>query len=127
MRLIDADALMVQVTEEKRRAPSWDYAVGYRDAINRVQCMITESPTVDPRDTFPEALAKIYGAHARRVCRGCGKTPEEIPEYVRAAEYSEFASPTIAVIEGEGTYNPKTGKFWCTDCYIKAKCPANDF
>ena len=127
MRLIDADALMIQVTEEKREAPNWDYAVGYCDAIKRVECMIGEAPTVDPNDTFPEDSAKVYSARERRVCRGCGKKPEELPEYVQMVENGEFTSPTLAVIQGEGTYNPKTGKFWCTDCYIKAKCPANDF
>ena len=127
MRLIDADALMIQVTEETREAPTWDYAAGYCDAIKRVACMIGEAPTVDPSGTFPEASAKVYSARERRVCRGCGKKPEELPEYVQMAERGEFASPVMAVIQGEGTYNPRTGKFWCTDCYIKAGCPTNDF
>ena len=46
MRLIDADALMHRMLEEKREAPNWDYAVGYCDAIKRVECMIGEAPTV---------------------------------------------------------------------------------
>ena len=53
MRLIDADALMYRVTEETREAPNWDYAVGYRDAINRVQCMIGEAPTVAEDSNVP--------------------------------------------------------------------------
>lgn len=55
-------------------------------------------------------------------CKGCGKTPDAIPEYVVACrDYG--CTPTEYVQRGEGTYNPKTGQFWCTECYIKVGMP----
>jgi hypothetical protein len=72
------------------------------------------------------------------LCRGCKKPPHEISEYVnavRAEGYcpSQFlADPNgkpmrneaaIFVKREEGTYNPETGWFWCTACYIKAGQP----
>ena len=56
-------------------------------------------------------------------CKGCGKTPEQLVEYKMLAEDCGYSSATEAVIEEEGTYNPNTGLFWCTDCYIKAGQP----
>lgn len=56
------------------------------------------------------------------VCKGCGKSPDEIPEYVLLANELEL-TPNLAVITEEGTYNRRTGRFYCTDCYIKAGMP----
>ena len=56
-------------------------------------------------------------------CKGCGKKPEEIPEYVELAKDYDYPSAMIAVIEEEGTYNPRTKAFYCTPCYIKAGMP----
>lgn len=56
------------------------------------------------------------------VCKGCGKRPSEIAEYVNLGELY-CCSPADAVIDNEGTYNPKTGQFYCTSCYIKAGMP----
>jgi hypothetical protein len=57
------------------------------------------------------------------ICIGCGKEPHEIPEYVELAEREEFLSPRLAVINEEGTYNPRNGHFWCTTCYISNGMP----
>lgn len=55
-------------------------------------------------------------------CSGCGLPPEQIGEYIGiAAEYD--ITPTQFVILEEGTYNPVSGHFWCTDCYIEAGVP----
>lgn len=56
-------------------------------------------------------------------CIGCGKTPDEIDEYIEGAkEYGE--TPTDYCIAEEGTYNKFIkNKFYCTSCYIKAGMP----
>lgn len=59
----------------------------------------------------------------RIMCRGCKKTPNELMEYKMLAEENGYDSPEEAVKKEEGTYNKKTGLFWCTDCYIKAGMP----
>lgn len=56
-------------------------------------------------------------------CRGCGKTPDQIMEYKVLAEECGYDSAEQAVKNEEGTYNPATGLFWCTSCYIKAGQP----
>lgn len=57
------------------------------------------------------------------VCKGCGKSPFDIMEYKMLAEENGYDSPEEAVIKEEGTYNSKTCKFWCTECYIKMGMP----
>ena len=58
-------------------------------------------------------------------CKSCGKSPSEISEYVQMAkddpEY--FDSPEDVVKKDEGTFNPETGLFYCTNCYIKIGMP----
>lgn len=56
-------------------------------------------------------------------CRGCGRTPSKISEYVNMAREEGYSSADDFVMENEGTYNERTGLFWCTDCYIKAGQP----
>ena len=56
------------------------------------------------------------------VCKGCGKTPYELEEYVSCAE-SEGISPLAYLMGEEGTLNKKTKKFYCTKCYIAAGMP----
>lgn len=51
-------------------------------------------------------------------CRVCGKTPEEINEYVSWSQL-EGITPEEFVKYNEGTYNPNNGYFYCTKCYIK--------
>lgn len=57
-------------------------------------------------------------------CFRCGKKPSEIDEYVEAA-MDEGISPERYVQREEGTFNPKSGQFCCTDCYIEIGMPAN--
>ncbi|HMM20603.1 MAG TPA: hypothetical protein PKA10_07670 [Selenomonadales bacterium] len=58
-------------------------------------------------------------------CKGCGRTPEQIDEYVYRAvtEKKYFKGANDVVRQDDGTYNPETGQFYCTDCYIKAGMP----
>jgi hypothetical protein len=55
-------------------------------------------------------------------CVRCGRPPEEIAEYVVAAEeetdYGHPTTPSEYVIAEEGTLNHETGLFACTACYI---------
>lgn len=56
-------------------------------------------------------------------CFVCGKTAEELEEYVECAAENEM---TVAeyVAEEEGTYNPESGNFACSDCYIAIGMPS---
>lgn len=56
-------------------------------------------------------------------CKGCGKTPSDLLEYRILSEENGYSSPEEACEKEEGTYNPDTGLFYCTDCYTKAGCP----
>jgi hypothetical protein len=59
-------------------------------------------------------------------CKVCGKRPDEIEEYVEMANDKEgfgCDTPEEVVIREEGTYNSRTGLFYCTDCYIKIGMP----
>jgi hypothetical protein len=49
----------------------------------------------------------------------CGKTPEELPEYVEAAKEKEYVDAEDYVVSEEGTYNPRCGLFYCTECYVE--------
>jgi len=55
-------------------------------------------------------------------CRGCGKQPHEIAEY-RYAAIGENVTPEDYVKQEEGTYDPRTDQFLCTDCDVKAGTP----
>lgn len=54
-------------------------------------------------------------------CKVCGKHPSEIDEYVEMAEGEEITESFM--VNEEGTYNPVTKEFYCTDCYIKIGMP----
>lgn len=56
------------------------------------------------------------------LCKGCGKTPEETKEYISVSR-AEKCTEEEFVKAHEGTYNRKTGKFWCNVCYIKNGMP----
>lgn len=58
------------------------------------------------------------------ICIGCGKTPEQLQEYIDAAEENDLRSPSAYVRQEEGTYNPENGHFLCTECYFKAGAPS---
>ena len=55
-------------------------------------------------------------------CKQCHREPAEISEYIEAA-CDEQMTPDEYVRQEEGTYNPDTGLFWCTWCYIKIGMP----
>lgn len=55
-------------------------------------------------------------------CKRCGKKPDELLEYQEIAK-ELGCTPEEAVRSEEGTYNPSTGAFYCTVCYIKAGVP----
>ena len=52
-------------------------------------------------------------------CKGCGKTPSELPEYCSPAKVEGITAEEYCA-EQEGTYNKETDVFYCTSCYIKA-------
>ena len=56
-------------------------------------------------------------------CKCCGKKPSEIKEYIVYSAEEEL-TPEEFVVQNEGTYNPKTGLFYCTSCYIKLGMPS---
>lgn len=56
------------------------------------------------------------------VCKGCGRNPEEINEYANSAKELNI-DPYDYVVKEEGTFNQKTGKFYCTQCYIRVGMP----
>ena len=59
-------------------------------------------------------------------CMGCGKTPEQIEEYVESArEDGNGETPSEFVTHEEGTYNPENGHFLCTACYINWGMPSS--
>jgi hypothetical protein len=55
-------------------------------------------------------------------CKVCGKQPNEISEYKTQAKVYKI-TPEEYVRQEEGTYNLKTGLFYCTSCYIKIGMP----
>ena len=55
-------------------------------------------------------------------CKGCGKHPNEIGEYIHLAKEMNM-TPDQVVHSEEGTFNPRTGLFYCTMCYVKAGMP----
>lgn len=55
-------------------------------------------------------------------CKICGKKPEEISEYIEAAKDCNI-TPSEYVEQEEGTFNRYTGKFYCTECYVKIGMP----
>ena len=58
-------------------------------------------------------------------CFVCGKLAEELEEYVDAAAANEMPIDQF-VAEEEGTYNPESGNFACTECYIAIGMPSRD-
>ena len=59
-------------------------------------------------------------------CIGCGRNPDQIQEYIDAAEnYGASITPDHYVRLEEGTFNSSNGHFACTDCYIKMGEPSS--
>lgn len=55
-------------------------------------------------------------------CKLCNRAPDQISDCKYMASV-ENISTVQWVKENEGTYNKKTGKFYCTTCYIKIGMP----
>ncbi len=55
-------------------------------------------------------------------CKVCGKHPNDIKDYTYYARREKVTNEQY-VKENEGTYNPKTGLFYCDACYIKSGLP----
>jgi hypothetical protein len=66
------------------------------------------------------------GTPSRPVCVGCGRAPNEIPEYLMMS-HAENDDPIEWMKANEGTYNPRRHSFACTDCYIKMGMPAHPY
>lgn len=60
----------------------------------------------------------------RIVCGYCDKTPDQIDEYVEMAA-ALGTTPNAYVETLEGTFNPLTGHFACTACYIRIGMPSS--
>lgn len=56
-------------------------------------------------------------------CAVCGKSPEQIDEYVEFAAEEGYPTATAFLIDNEGTYNPENQLFYCTSDYIKIGMP----
>jgi hypothetical protein len=75
----------------------------------------------DPRPPDPEVR-----------CGGCRRRPFQIAEYVELAEAELGSDPSPSADEidslvklDEGTFNPETNRFLCTEDYIRAGMPTN--
>lgn len=53
-------------------------------------------------------------------CRFCGNTPDNIHEYIQKSKNFN-TSPSDFVKKYNNTYNEKTFKFSCTECYLKLR------
>lgn len=58
------------------------------------------------------------------LCVGCRKYAGELEEYIGMGKIEEM-TPDEFVRSEEGTYNPQSGHFLCTKCYIEAGMPSS--
>ena len=58
------------------------------------------------------------------ICVGCNKHPDQIPEYTDREVIGRM-TPDQYVATEEGTYNRENGRFWCTECYVRAGMPSS--
>jgi hypothetical protein len=56
-------------------------------------------------------------------CKVCGRKPGDIEEYVDMAKENGEPITEGFMTREEGTYNPATKQFYCTECYIKIGMP----
>lgn len=68
-------------------------------------------------------MARVQRERVRPFDPYCRRFPADIPEYELAAA-DEGSTPDDFVRFQEGTYNPVTGHFACTDCYLAMGSPA---
>jgi hypothetical protein len=62
--------------------------------------------------------------HMRYQCIGCGKSPDQLSEYVDAAAIEDI-TPNEYLKSEEGTLNHENGHFACTVCYVKMGMPSS--
>lgn len=67
--------------------------------------------------------ARLYPSPGNPRCRGCGEAPQDLSEYQSLAETDDPVAVLSCFLREEGTYNPETGGFWCTACYVRAGQP----
>lgn len=65
---------------------------------------------------------KIGRSPSKPICRRCGKFAHEIPEYQDMAQVLK-TTPDEYVLEYETTLEPRTMRFLCSDCFVKAGYP----
>ena len=65
--------------------------------------------------------ASVVVNHLR--CGRCGKAPWQLTEYVDAAAVDGI-SPNEYVRDEEGTYDPASNRFLCTECYVAVGQPS---
>lgn len=58
------------------------------------------------------------------LCIGCNKHPDELEEYIDAAQ-AEETTPDDYVRSEEGTFNRENGHFLCSPCYIAWGMPSS--
>lgn len=61
------------------------------------------------------------------VCFRCHKPAADLEEYQGLARENGYESPAAAVWAEEGTFNPETNTFACTDCYIAIGMPSRPY
>lgn len=59
---------------------------------------------------------------AEPMCKECGRKASELLEYITEGRINNM-TPEEFVRQEEGTYNPVTGYFYCTKCYIRVGMP----
>jgi len=82
-----------------------------------------EGSDFDPNIDIPREVFDRGGSVEDPVCVGCGKKPEEIPEYFKEMTGTDL-EPAAYVAQEEGTFNRHNGHFLCTDCYIREGMPS---
>lgn len=57
------------------------------------------------------------------MCKICKRQASKIEEYIQLAKECGYKTVDECVENEEGTFNPDTRKFYCTECYIKIGQP----
>jgi hypothetical protein len=75
---------------------------------------------MNPDDLWPQSRAD---STLEPYCFNCLKPASEILDIVQWAEIEEMTPAEYA--REDGTYNPSTNRFACTDCYIAIGMPSS--
>jgi hypothetical protein len=61
------------------------------------------------------------------MCIGCGKSPDQLDEYVEPAadQPDDYRDAADYCWQEEGTLNRENGHFLCTVCYVEAGAPSS--